>query len=83
MRVMSIILALIALFIFPWQVALIAVFGASLLTPLSGIALGIIADLVYYVPGAAFLPYFSLFGLAATVIGFLVQRFVKTRIIGE
>ena len=83
MRSMSIILALIALFIFPWQVAVIAVLGAAFLTPLAGLALGIVADLVYYVPGAAFMPYFTLFGLGATGIGFLVQRFVKTRIIGE
>ncbi len=81
MRVMSIVLALIALFILPWQVAVLAILGAALLTPLSGAALGVIADIVYYTPGAAFMPYFSLFGLFATVAGFLVQRFVKTRII--
>lgn len=81
MRAMPALLALIALFVFPWQVALVGVFLAALFIPTAGVALGVLADIVYYVPGAAFLPYFSLLGLVATVLALLVQRFVKTRII--
>ena len=83
MRAMPTILALMALFVFPWQVSLVAVFAASLFMPAAGIALGVIADIVYYIPGAPFIPYFTLFGLAATGSALLVHRFVKTRIIGE
>lgn len=81
MRVMPTVIALIALFVFPWQVALALVVFAALAMPAAGVALGVIADIVYYVPGAAFMPYFSLFGVVATVVSILVHRFVKTRII--
>ncbi len=80
MRAMAAVLALIALFVFPWQVAVLAIIGSALLMPLSGLALGVIADIVYYVPGSSFMPLFSLYGLAATALVLLVQRFVKTRI---
>ncbi len=81
MRAMPTVLALIALFVFPWQVSLVAVAAAALFMPLAGIALGVIADIVYYVPGATFIPYFSLLGAGATLLSVLVHRFVKTRII--
>ncbi|HWH16551.1 MAG TPA: hypothetical protein VNU25_03140 [Candidatus Paceibacterota bacterium] len=81
MRAMPTILALIALFVFPWQVSFVAVFAAALFMPAAGIALGIIADIVYYVPGASFVPYFTLLGAVATAVSMLVHRFVKTRII--
>lgn len=81
MRIMPAVVALLTIFMLPWQVSLVAVLGAALFIPMAGIALGVVADLVYYVPGAAFIPYFTLFGLCATGASFLVQRFVKTRII--
>lgn len=81
-RAMPTVLALIALFVFPWQVAFVGVVAAALFMPAAGIALGVIADIVYYVPGASFMPYFSLLGGAATLLSVLVHRFVKTRIIG-
>ena len=80
MRAMTSLIALIALFIFPWQVALVAIVGASLMVPPAGLALGLIADLVYYSPGAAFAPYFTLFGILSFGLSLLVHRFVKTRI---
>lgn len=80
---MAPLIALLSLFIFPWQVSVVAIAGASLLVPPAGLALGIIADLVYFTPGSAFMPYFSLFGLACFGGALLVQRFVKTRIMGE
>ncbi|MDQ1299860.1 MAG: hypothetical protein QG636_528 [Patescibacteria group bacterium] len=79
-RAMTSLIALISLFIFPWQIALVAIFAASLMVPPAGLALGLIADLVYYSPEAAFMPYFTLFGLLSSVLSFLVHRFVKTRI---
>jgi hypothetical protein len=77
---MAVVLALLALFIFPWQFGLVAILGAALVTPLAGAALGLIADIVYYVPGAAFLPYFTFAGIASTCLSLFVHRFVKTRI---
>ena len=80
MHAMASLIALISLFIFPWQVALVAIVGASLLVPPAGLMLGLIADLVYYTPGAAFAPYFTLFGIFSFAASLLVHRFVKTRI---
>lgn len=76
-------MALVALFVLPWPVALAFVLAASLVLPVSGIALGIIADLAYFTPGAAFLPSMTLFGLAFCALAVFVHRFVKTRIITE
>lgn len=72
--------ALLSLFIFPWQVSAVIILAAALLFPPAGIGLGLIADLVYWIPGVAFLPYFSLFGIVCTGLSLLVHRFVKTRI---
>jgi len=83
MKIMIPILALISLFIFPWQVSVLAIVVASFFVPPAGIALGLIGDLVYYTPGAAFAPYFSLFGIASFALSLLVHRFVKTRMISE
>ena len=80
MRAMTSLIALMSLFIFPWQVALVAILAASLMVPPAGLALGPIADLVYYSPGAAFMPYFTLFGILSFAVSLLVHRFVKTRI---
>lgn len=82
-RILVLLSALISLFIFPWQVSLAFMFAASLFLPPAGLALGIIADLIYFVPGAAFMPFFTLFGLVFFGIALLVHRFVKTRIISE
>ncbi len=79
-RAMTSLIPLISLFIFPWQVALVAIFAASLMVPPAGLAFGLIADLVYYSPGVAFVPYFTLFGIFSFVLSLLVHRFVKTRI---
>lgn len=77
---MTSLIALISLFIFPWQVALVAILAASLMVPPAGLLLGLIADLVYYSPGAAFMPYFTLYGIFSFALSLLVHRFVKTRI---
>ena len=83
MRLVAILLAFISLFIFPWPVTALLMLGAGLLLPFSALALGIIADLVYFVPGGAFMPYFTVLGLVFFMISLLVHRFVKTRIITE
>jgi hypothetical protein len=72
--------ALISLFIFPWQASAVMILLAAGFFPPAGIFLGVVADLVYYQPGAAFAPWFTLYGAAATAASLLVHRFVKTRI---
>ena len=76
----AIALALLALFMLPWQFGMLAVLIAALFVPLAGVALGIIAELFYYQPGAASIPWLALAGLAAAVFSYLVHRYVKPRI---
>lgn len=79
-RIASSVFALISLFIFPWPVSLALIAAAAFLFPASGIALGVLADILYYSPDVAFLPYFSIYGALLTGLSLLVRRFVKTRI---
>ncbi len=81
-RILFLILALVAPFFFPWPVAALLAFIATFLFPFAGIVLGMLFDLLYFLPGAAFIPYGTLFGAAATAFVLVVQRFVKTRSIG-
>ncbi len=83
MRIGSVAVAFISLFVFPWPVSFALILVASVFMPLAGVTLGILSDLLYFVPGSAFVPYGSLFGLVCTVGSLLMQRFVKTRIMGE
>lgn len=73
--------AFVSLFVFPWPVSAAFMLAASLFLPPAGIALGLVADLSYFVPGAALFPYLTVWGLACTLASLLVHRFVKTRII--
>ncbi|MES2668627.1 MAG: hypothetical protein V4644_02985 [Patescibacteria group bacterium] len=83
LRAALLLIAFLSFFLFPWQVSVALLFSASLLIPPAGLLLGIIGDLVYYVPGASLLPFLTLWGACATAFALLVHRFVKTRSIGE
>ena len=72
--------AFVSLFMVPWLVAAAMLLVVAVMVPVAGLLLGVIADVVYYSPGSAFMPYFTLFGIIATIFSLLVQRFVKTRI---
>jgi len=82
-RILIPLASVIALFLFPWPVVLLFMLAASLLVTPAGFALGVLYDLIYFTPGSAFLPFMSLWGLALSVLAFLVHRFVKTRSITE
>ena len=80
-RLAAVLAAFVSLFIFPWPFSVALMLAASFFVPPAGLALGVIGDLAYFVPGAASLPYLSLYGAACTLAAVLVHRFVKTRII--
>ncbi len=80
MRALIPAIALFALFVVPWQVGMFSILVAALFLPPTGLLLGVIADLIYYSPGAAPVPYFTLCGIGCFVLALLVHRFVKTRI---
>lgn len=72
--------SLLGLFFFPWPVSAGLLVVSALFVPVSGLALGILADLLYFSSGAALFPWCSLYGVAVFLFALLVHRFVKTRI---
>ncbi len=70
--------AFLSVFFFPYPATLALSFFASVLFPLAGVAIGLLADLVYYTP--AQFPLATACGALASVLGLLVHRFVKARI---
>lgn len=78
MRVTLIILPLISVFFFPWQLtALLAVVAAAFFPPILLIT-GVLFELLYGVSG---IPYALIIGLVAFLIARFVRFFVKARII--
>mgnify|MGYP003421979206 CR=1 FL=1 len=83
-RVVVVVAAIFSPFLFPYPATLLFSFAASLYFPLAGVLLGVLTDLLYYVPGAsAFsLPVGTISGALISGGALLVRRFVKARIIG-
>lgn len=79
-KALAIILALLSPLLFPALLALVVVFVASVVVPPVGILSGILADALYRAPGMP--PYATLLGALATASGYVMHRFIKTRIMG-
>jgi hypothetical protein len=77
-KVGVVVLAGLSLFWFPWNFSVFLMIVSGLIFPPASLALGIIADLLYY-PGHGYL-WGTLIGAAITLICLLVRHFVKTRI---
>lgn len=73
-----VLLAALSLFWFPWTVSVGLLFCAGLAYPPAALALGVVADILYY-PGHGFLAG-SFTGLVLALLAALVRHFVKTRI---
>lgn len=69
-----------ALVLFPAPFFMVLVAVASLFFPPAGILYGILADALYYAHNAASVPHGIVYGTAASVGGFLISRFLSTRI---
>ncbi len=82
-RIILIAAAFLSPFLFPYPATLILALVASLLLPPVGIMIGLLVDALYYTSGASWLPVGILTGAVLTLLGILVRRFVKTRIIGS
>lgn len=80
MRVISIIAALAAPFMFPAPLMVFLAAVAAFFSPFIAVSVGILVDLLYRAPGE--FPYGLIVGALGTVVALLVRRFVETRIIG-
>lgn len=81
LRIALVILALASVFFFPYPYTLALSLAASTLFPPAGFLAGALSDLVYYAPPG--LPLATIAGAGASVLGLLVRRFVKARIMTE
>lgn len=79
-RVILPVLTFFSLFFFPYLLSGFLILASAALLPFSGLALGILADVLYYSSDTVFMPVWSIGGAVATIISLLMQRFVKTRI---
>lgn len=81
-RAALVILAVISVFCFPYPATIVLSFVASLFLPATGFVLGALVDVLYFAPGASWLPLATVTGATISVVAFLVRRLVKARIIG-
>jgi len=70
-------------FFFPYPFTLVLSFAASLFVPFVGILIGILTDVLYFVPHVDHIPLASLLGALVSVVAFFVRRFLKARIMGQ
>ncbi len=80
MRIVVPAIALLSVFWFPWPLTLILLFAASLFVPLSGLLIGVLADVVYGASLVSGIPYGTLAGIIAFVVGTLLQRYGKAHL---
>ncbi len=71
--------AVLSLVAFPYPLTVVLSFAASLFVPWLALLLGLLADALYYAPGAT-LPYATVLGLILTLLAVFVRRFVRERI---
>ncbi|MBP6860518.1 MAG: hypothetical protein KBC38_03100 [Candidatus Pacebacteria bacterium] len=71
-----------ALLMFPAPFFMLLTCIASIAFPPAGILYGVLADALYFAPGAASVPQGIIYGTAATLAGFLISRFFSTRVAG-
>ena len=80
MRIVVPAIALLSVFWFPWPLTLILLFVASLFVPLSGLLIGVLADVVYGASLVSGIPYGTVAGIIAFVVGILLQRYGKAHL---
>lgn len=73
-------LPILSLLFFPAPVAGILALLAAFYTPWAPLAVGVVADALYYTHGVGLWPIYSLVGAFATLAAILVRRFVETSI---
>ncbi len=69
-------LAVFGVFFFPWIYTLLLALVASYLFPVAALLIGILYDVVYYVPGAYPVPA-SVIGAAISIFMLFARRFVS------
>lgn len=83
MRGTLIVLTFISLVFFPWQLTAMLALLSSFFMPFMPLAVGMVADALYYAPQAHTLPFATIIGAAATGIAFFVRDRLRASMIGK
>lgn len=75
--------ALVSAILFPWPFTVLLALVASLTEPLVPLAVGILADTLYYSAARTALPFFTLVGVIGTIISLVVRSRLSASIIQE
>ncbi len=82
-RATIILSAIASLFVFPAVVSGLLALLAGIVSPLSVLAIGLFADILYYVPGIHPPFLYSTLGALAALLSYSVRRFFETSIIAS
>jgi hypothetical protein len=77
-RATLVLIAFLSPFLFPWQLTLLIAAGASVILPPTALVVGVLIDALYWSYGS--IPYATLVGLTITVVAYVVEGFIRTRI---
>lgn len=80
MRYVVLLATFLSLVWFPWPITVVLMVVSSIFVPLSGIVFGVLFDMVYAPVGAVSMPLGVLWGSAASLAGYIISRFIRTRI---
>ncbi len=80
-RGLLVLITFISAIFLPWQFTALLALVSSIFIPLLPLAIGILADTLYYVPNASSVIIFTFYGAIATGIALLVRSRLKTSII--
>lgn len=80
MRILSLCAAMISPFLFPFPLTLMLMALAGYFFAPAPLLVGILTDILYYVPDASPLPLGFLAGAGIALSAYAVRQFVKTRI---
>lgn len=73
----------VSLLLFPWPLTAVLALAAGIFDPLVPLAVGLLADTLYWTPHAGAVPLFTLYGALATALSFFVRSRLAPGIIGE
>ncbi len=76
-------LAFLGIFMFPWPLTILLIAVASVRMPFVALLGGVLFDVLYFVPGAAYLPWGIVFGIGGFFASLIVHDFMKTRIMAR
>ena len=76
------ILSFVSLVTFPWVVTALLTAAAACVEPLVPLALGIVADSLYYTPTVSTVPLYTLLGAVVTSVAVVVRTRLRASSIG-